>query len=737
MKRIKKYLLICFSVIAVGAAVFLALPQTSPFIKKPLYIAVAGPMSGQQKGDGEDMVQGIQLYLDSVNKKGGIDGRKIKLTVFDDKSQTKVAMNVASEIAENKDILMVLGHDYSSTSIAAGRIYNKNGVPAITASATVDSLTQNNEWYFRIVQTNSFEGEFIANYIFRSLNKKTASIIFNKDVYGSSLVESFEKTARELGLEIKKKWGFDAEKDDVDKEVRKITAELRAVEDPGIIFVVAYEQESARIISSLKYGGTKYSFIGPDALCGDSFINEFKKLPQEQIQPGYYSDNINAACIFLSDIANENANRFRNEFIEKYKREPSWVAAGYYDAAKVAVEALKKSDLGQTYRKNRREIRDVLANISNSEDAVPGVTGNIFFDKERNFRNPFAIGIYKNNILLPAYSQYQMSPMPKDSDAALEKMLKGELISVDGNLMNKTDIVYTGIDVNNISSIDMKSSSYFIDFYLWFRYQGDFDAANIKFINEVDPITMGNPIASEKTDNYTVKTYHIKAKFKNEFDFHRHPFNDQSLSVRFRHNTLTWDKLIYVKDTLGMAAGSSKNKTPLFKLDGGWYLNDKYAYQDIITNMSSLGIPDFFKNPNVISYSQFNASFKIKRSNTDAVLRNIFPEMVMIVCLYLTYFIPYRHIRLRVEIMMAVLVSCSFYHIRLLSDLFSTKYNTFSEYVFFTVYVLIVLSAVLSVPMFYFDKWGVAKIKRIVLIGKIAYPCMILAAGVTMYYIFW
>jgi branched-chain amino acid transport system substrate-binding protein len=734
----KKYLFICVSVILTGAAIFLLLPQTSPFREKPICIAVAGPMSGDQASDGQDMVRGIQLYLDMVNQKGGVDGRPLTLKIFDDNNDPKAAAEIASEISEDKDILLVLGHKYSSASLAAGRVYRKNGIPAITASATVDTLTADNEWYFRIIPTNSFQGAFIANYVFSTLKQKTACIVFNKDAYGTSLVENFEKTAKELGLAIKKKWDFDAEKEDADNQLKRIADELKSVDDPGIIFVAAYAEHGARLISSLKYGGMKCSFIGPDSFYGPAFINEFKKNPQEMASPGLYSDNVYVACPFLPDIANADSYRFHNEFEKTYHESPTWYAAGYYDAAKVAIEALKKSDLqGKGHiRKDRREIRNALANIYNPDAAVQGVTGDIYFDKNRNVRRPMAMGIYNKQMLFPAFLQYQLSLAIKDPEAALEKVLNEQAIIVDQSIMDKTSVVYTGTDFNEISSLDTKTSSYVVDFYLWFRYEGEFDAANIRFMNAVDPIILGHPIAEEKTDNYTVKTYHVKAKFKNDFDFRRHPFDHQYLAVRFRHNTLTRDKLIYVKDTLGMSE-SAKKKDASFNIGSGWYPGDKYAYQDIITHISTLGIPGFFNNPNMISYSQFNTELKIRRNSTDAILRNIFPEIIMLICLYLVYFIPYRNFRLRVEIMMAVLISCAFYHIRLLSDLFSVKYSTFSEYVFFTVYGLIGLSAVFSIQIGYFDLRGAEiKTKQVVLIGKIAYPCMIAAFGIAMSYIF-
>lgn len=55
-----------------------------------IYLAVTGPTSAENIS-GMEMVQGVQLYLDRVNTEGGINGKKLKLLVFDDRNDTDVA----------------------------------------------------------------------------------------------------------------------------------------------------------------------------------------------------------------------------------------------------------------------------------------------------------------------------------------------------------------------------------------------------------------------------------------------------------------------------------------------------------------------------------------------------------------------------------------------------------------------------------------------------------------------
>ena len=125
--------------------------------KKVVYIAVAGPFSGEYKQEGENMLQGIRLYLDKVKQTGELPDMRIELLLEDDQDESAGAERAAEKIAQDNKALVVLGHSYSSTSVAAGKIYRKYEIPAITASATAENVTLNNPWYFRVIPNNAFQ----------------------------------------------------------------------------------------------------------------------------------------------------------------------------------------------------------------------------------------------------------------------------------------------------------------------------------------------------------------------------------------------------------------------------------------------------------------------------------------------------------------------------------------------------------------------------------------------------
>jgi len=145
-----KLKLITFIVLIIAWIVYELYHQSSMLflLNAPIKIGVAVPMTGSGSQYASEMLKGIHISRDAINQKGGVHGRKVEVVIHDDKNDKSVAMKVASTISLDNQILIVLGHYLSSTSIVAGNIYKKNGLPAITASATSSRVTFNNPGIF-------------------------------------------------------------------------------------------------------------------------------------------------------------------------------------------------------------------------------------------------------------------------------------------------------------------------------------------------------------------------------------------------------------------------------------------------------------------------------------------------------------------------------------------------------------------------------------------------------------
>ncbi|MGK7958667.1 MAG: ABC transporter substrate-binding protein, partial [Crocosphaera sp.] len=514
----------------------------------------------------------------------------------------------------------------------------------------------------------------------RILHQQTASIIIQEDdIYSKFLAKAFEDEFRGLGGTVKYKWNIKPKSQNVEKMRNQIIRDLSKTkkDETGMIFLTTTTSEATKLIPKMRRRGLEYPMIGGDIL-STRFIDLIKDYSEEQAIPGYFSDDIYAISHLIFNTAGEKAQQFRNKYLKKYDQEPSPIAATYYDATLVAIEGMKKAGV-QGERKNlaaeRQKIKDTLAKINQIKNAIKGTTGLIYFDRQGNAFKEVYIGKFQQQKFISSWTQ--LSPVTDLKKIEnLDQELKAEnILLVNGKYMQKTQVVYTGIDINEVSDIDQKQSTYTVDFYLWFRSPSRIKFDEIEFINSAEAIKLERPL-DEKIDNgITYRLYRIKAKFKSNFAIQEYPFDTQSLQLKFRHASLTRENLLYVQDLVGMR--NQTNQAILNKLERAqvfsslpnWKVKKASFFVDIIRNNSTLGNPQFFNSDTDIEYSSFNAIISIQRDGIGFAFKNLFPLFLIICVSYLLFFIPPEQISPRVSIGVSTLLTTAFFHQRLSNDL--------------------------------------------------------------------
>jgi len=673
-----------------------------------LQIAVIGPMSGKDHETGEAMLDGVNLYVNEVNKSGGINGRKLEVIAYDDQNNKVMARNKAMEIAKDSNTLIVIGHYYSSISLEGGKIYKEYGIPAVTASATAPEVTEGNDWYFRVVPDTNFQGRFSAIYTHRILKQDTVNIVFEQDAYGTTLQRSFERASRDSGLHIKNIWSVDSEIDDVDRIFGAITHELKLDPNPGALFVALQDHEAAKLVRSIRDAGIDLAIMGGDAIGSESFQRQFVKMPSETRSPGHYTDGIYAATFFISDISNRKARQFSKTFKRRFGKKPDDMAATHFDAAAIAVEAIRKAKIEIDLEQSRKNIRNQLSSFRYIETAHKGITGRIFFDAHGNVIKPFPIGVYSHGRLISAPTQ--LGPIVNlDTIVNFQKELEeGNIIPIDDRFVYRTMVIYTGIDINEISNINPRNETFTADFYLWFRHKGYLDYSKIEFLNAVEDLRLKDEPIMEMTDeNIAYRAYRIKGDFNEEFIFRDYPFDSQTLSIRFRHKKFNSERLVFVTDDIGMQRYGGR--TPAERLkeylglseEGPWHLQDILVFSDIGIADSTLGNPGMFhaKADTAISYSRFNVVTEIERNAKSYVLKNLIPLFIVILLGYIMLFVspegpPFVA---RMSLGVIALLTAVFLRLEAAGQLPNIGYLVALDYIYFAVYVLILSGIVITV----------------------------------------
>ncbi len=560
-----------------------SLKQTQNF-KETIHLALAVPLSGKNMAVGLSFKKGVDLYIEEINANGGVHGRGLVLDLYDDLGQAEKAGQVAEEIAADKRALAVIGHSFSSCSIAGGEVYQREHIPAITGQATNINVTKGNDWYFRSLFNDSFQGRFLPNYISKLSSEVNISIIHEDLAYGRELAEIIRTSARQSGLSLRYNWGFEVADPNLDQRLAEIATELYSKIDAGIIIIASHTGEGSRLIKALKDQGITNKMVVPHTFDSQKFVASFNEYSKEKLTPGYYTNGIYVLSPLIFATANSKAHQFKRRFMARYQEEPEWRAAYGYDTAMILTKAIQASEISGKHDKlaaDRQQILNFLTGLHRSEDALEGVTGLNYFDDTGDAIKPVSVGIFRGRRVTPAPIQLQAMRTVHDVADLYDAQLKGDIISIENQLLHRTNVLFTGVKLRRISAIDLTTGTAQLDFNIWLRYQGKLDTSAIEFTNSQEPLHLGVPLVEEKQGNLTYKRFRVSGLFRLDFHPGFYRPGQHQVGISLRHRDLPRHNLVFVNDEMGMGLKGQHIDTP-----PGWQLDDVVTFQDVVPTIT-------------------------------------------------------------------------------------------------------------------------------------------------------
>ena len=138
---------------------------------KPIRIGLAGSLSDPV---GVPMKRAAELAVEEINAAGGIGGRPLQLVQRDDYADVDSAVFVASDLYE-AGVAAVIGHLFSSTTLAAAPVYNggEDPVAAISPSSSSPDISTAGDYTFRICPSDLAHGAALAKWVRDTLDRKS------------------------------------------------------------------------------------------------------------------------------------------------------------------------------------------------------------------------------------------------------------------------------------------------------------------------------------------------------------------------------------------------------------------------------------------------------------------------------------------------------------------------------------------------------------------------------------
>lgn len=337
-------------------------------------IAHAGPLSGGIAHIGKDTENGVRLALDDLNAQNlVIGGKKIKfeLAAEDDAGDPRQATAVAQKLCDQK-VAGVVGHLQSGTSIPAAAVYDKCGVPHITAAATNPDLTKPGyKTTYRLIANDSALGAALAIFSADHLKLKSVAIIDDRTAYGQGVASVFKATAQQKGLTVV------GEEFTTDKAT-DFMAILTAIKNkkPDAIFYGGLDAQAGPMLRQMEQLGLgNVKFFGGDALCTEKLPELAGKTPALK--------NVTCATGGASVAKMQGGADWKKRYDAKFPGQFQIYSPYAYDAAMVLVDSMKRA--------NSVDPKVYIPFIGKTE--YKGVTANIAFTSKGELTTP-AVTLY-------------------------------------------------------------------------------------------------------------------------------------------------------------------------------------------------------------------------------------------------------------------------------------------------------------------------------------------------------
>lgn len=307
-------------------------------------VGIILPLTGGQAAFGEIEKNSFLMAYNEIQKSGGFKGAKIELLFEDDTGKPDIARAAAEKLI-SKDKVVMLGGGYgSSETRAIAGVAQQNKMPFLINTGAADIITEQGwNFVFRMNPPVSEYSEAAETFLKEVAKPKTAAILFENSLFGTSGSKEFEKSCKDLGIQVLLKEGY--EKGAVD--FKPLLIKVKNAK-PDLVYMISYIMDASLIMrQSMELDINPKLFVGGAA----GFT-----LPEFYQNAGKATDGVFSATLWVSTLPFPGAMDYSKNYQKLYGKDTEYHGAEAYSAMFVIVDVLKR-----TKSLSNEDIRQALA----------------------------------------------------------------------------------------------------------------------------------------------------------------------------------------------------------------------------------------------------------------------------------------------------------------------------------------------------------------------------------------
>lgn len=320
------------------------------------FIAAVLPLSGQLSTFATDVLQGIQLAVETSREQPGTPS--VGLIVKDHDIDRQGFLDDLSTLLHHDRPLAVIGPMLSRNLPVMAEMSQKTRVPLITPAATLPNVRRLGKYLFSTSLTYPMQAERMATYAAQEQGHRRFCIIHPDTVYGRELARLFAQEVYRLDGEIIAIESFKEGDTDFAPQIQRLKAEdlkkyglavpveiprptgkpvtrteRRVLYTPGFdaIFIPSRSQDIGLLAAQLAFHDIKVPLLGTNGWNSQDFV----RTADRTVDGATFVDG------FFVDSPNPVIQNFVQRYRTRFESPPSLFAMQGYDAAGVVLEGIR------------------------------------------------------------------------------------------------------------------------------------------------------------------------------------------------------------------------------------------------------------------------------------------------------------------------------------------------------------------------------------------------------------
>lgn len=331
----------------VAGAAF-ALCALGAFAADPIKIGSVLSVTGPAAFLGDPELKTLQMYIEDINKKGGVLGRQLQLIHYDDGSDAAKANGFAKRLIDDDKVDVIVGGTTTGSTMAMVPLVEKAEIPFISLAGAVVIIEPVKKWVFKTPHTDRMAAEKVFDDIKKRGLSKVA-LLSETSGFGQSGKKETEAVAAKYGITLVANETYGPKDTDISPQLTKI----RNAVGVQAVFVFGMGQGPAIVTKNYKQLGMTLPLYQSHGVASEEYIKlagaaaEGVRLPAA---PLLIADKLAA-----NDPQKPVVTDYTKAFKEKWKTDVSTFGGHAYDGLMLAVDAIKRAN-----STDKSKVRDAI-----------------------------------------------------------------------------------------------------------------------------------------------------------------------------------------------------------------------------------------------------------------------------------------------------------------------------------------------------------------------------------------